>query len=256
MIIGVHAGHNPDGKVACGAVGLIRESTEARKVKDEVIRLLKQAGHTVYDFTVENGTSQRDIVDKQISQSNAKTLDLTVAIHFNSGANDKVGNKKSTGVEVLMTSIDGIKKEVGTKICENVSKLGFKNRGNKISKKLGFLNRTKAKSILVECCFVDDKDDVDLYNYKTMAKAIADGIHGSTIKEVLSNKNLETTKSYIVRVICDTLNIREGAGTSYKITGKLKKGDAYTIVEEKDGWGRLKSGQGWISLNSKYVQKV
>ena len=35
MKINVHAGHNPDGKIACGAVGLIRESTEARKVKKE-----------------------------------------------------------------------------------------------------------------------------------------------------------------------------------------------------------------------------
>lgn len=33
MIINVHAGHNPDGKVACGAIGIIRESTEARNVK-------------------------------------------------------------------------------------------------------------------------------------------------------------------------------------------------------------------------------
>ena len=44
MIINVHAGHNPDGKIACGAVGLIKESTEARKVKKEVIRLLRKKG--------------------------------------------------------------------------------------------------------------------------------------------------------------------------------------------------------------------
>lgn len=42
MKINVHAGHNPDGKIACGAVGLIQESTEARKVKKEVIKLLRK----------------------------------------------------------------------------------------------------------------------------------------------------------------------------------------------------------------------
>ena len=57
MVINVHAGHNPDGKVACGAIGIIRESTEARNVKNEVIRQLKGLGHTVYDCTVDNGTS-------------------------------------------------------------------------------------------------------------------------------------------------------------------------------------------------------
>lgn len=44
MRIGVHAGHNPDGKIGCGAIGLIKESTENRNVKNEVIRLLKLAG--------------------------------------------------------------------------------------------------------------------------------------------------------------------------------------------------------------------
>lgn len=33
--------------------------------------------------------------------------------------------------------------------------------------------------MLIECCFVDDKDDILLYDYRTMAGAIADGILGS-----------------------------------------------------------------------------
>ena len=45
MRINVHAGHNPAGKVACGAVGLIQESVEDRRVKDEVISQLRQLGH-------------------------------------------------------------------------------------------------------------------------------------------------------------------------------------------------------------------
>lgn len=66
----------------------------------------------------------------------------------------------------------------------------------------------------------------------------------------------ETFKSYIVRVITENLNIRKGPGTEYSIEDQLHKGDAYTIIEEKNKWGRLKSGQGWISLNSKYVEKI
>ena len=58
MRINVHAGHNPDGKTACGAIGFIRESTEARKVKDAVISQLRQLGHTVYDCTCEDGASE------------------------------------------------------------------------------------------------------------------------------------------------------------------------------------------------------
>lgn len=51
MKINIHAGHNPDGMVACGAVGMVSESTEARKIKDGVVSRLRGMGHTVYDCT-------------------------------------------------------------------------------------------------------------------------------------------------------------------------------------------------------------
>ena len=63
-------------------------------------------------------------------------------------------------------------------------------------------------------------------------------------------------KSYVVRIIVDELNIRTGPSTSYEKVGELYKGDAYTIIEEKNNWGKLKSGAGWISLSNKYVEKI
>ena len=233
MKIGVHAGHNPDGKIGCGAIGLIKESTEARKVKEEVIRLLKLVGHTTYDCTIDNGTSVSDIVNKQVQKSNAQTLDLTVSIHFNAGANDKSGNGATTGVEVLMTSIDGIKKETGTRICANVAKLGYKNRGNKKRTDLGFLNRTVAKAILVECCFVDDYDDVKLYNYKTIALAIAEGIHGSSITESTTSTSTTSSNTYY-RVVAGSYIKRENAETT--VNELKKKGyDAFIATFTNDG---------------------
>ena len=66
-------------------------------------------------------------------------------------------------------------------------------------------------------------------------------------------------KPYVAKVIyegSDGLNVRKGPGTSYEVTTVIHHGEAYTIVEEKKGWGKLKSGVGWISLNSKYIQKI
>lgn len=178
----VHAGHNPDNKVACGAIGLIKESTENRNVKNEVIRLLKEEGHTVYDCTVENGTSVSDIVNKQVSKMNSYSdIDLHISIHFNAGANDKTGNGKSTGVEVLVYNTSGTKYDTAKRICSKIECLGYKNRGVKTRTKLGVLKNSKGQSLLVECCFVDDKDDIDLYNYKSMAKAIVEGVLNKTI---------------------------------------------------------------------------
>lgn len=56
-------------------------------------------------------------------------------------------------------------------------------------------------------------------------------------------------------VTVSALNIRKGPGTNYAIVGQTGKG-IFTIVAEQSGWGKLKSGAGWISLNSKYGHKV
>ncbi len=180
MRINVHAGHNPAGKVACGAVGIISESTEARQVKDEVIRQLKALGHTVYDCTVDNGTSQADVLTKIVTACNAHTVDLDVSIHFNSGAGDTVGNGRTTGVEAYIYSTSSRAKGVAENVCASISALGFKNRGVKYSSSLYILRKTKAPAMLIECCFADDKDDVQLYDCQSMASAIVHGITGQT----------------------------------------------------------------------------
>lgn len=58
----------------------------------------------------------------------------------------------------------------------------------------------------------------------------------------------KTFAPYIVRVTADALNIRKGPGTNYDVAGCIRDKGSYTIVDEQDGWGRLKSGAGWISL--------
>lgn len=183
MRINVHAGHNPDGKKACGAVGLMKESTEARNVKNEVIRQLKQLGHTVYDCTCEDGTSQANVLTKIVNACNAHAVDLDVSIHFNSGAGGKNGNGKTTGVEVLIYNDVSTAKETAKKVCESIAQLGYKNRGVKYRSDLYYLRKTDAAAMLIECCFVDDKDDVKLYDYKSMAAAIVYGITGKRVDQ-------------------------------------------------------------------------
>lgn len=181
MKINLSAGHNPDGKVACGAVGLIKESTEARKVTEEVIKRLQNLGHTVYDCTVNDGKSQSDVLSKIVAKCNAHKVDLDISIHFNSGASDKTGNGKTTGTEVLL--YDSKNKAVAEDIAKAISELGFKNRGIKYRTDLYFLKRTAAPALLIECCFVDDKDDINIYDHKKMAKAIVKGITGAAVEE-------------------------------------------------------------------------
>ena len=65
---------------------------------------------------------------------------------------------------------------------------------------------------------------------------------------------------FMVRVKIEDLNIHKGAGTNTAKTGKYTGIGSFTILEVKSGkgsdagWGRLKSGAGWISLD--YCEKV
>ncbi len=58
--------------------------------------------------------------------------------------------------------------------------------------------------------------------------------------------------SFMVYTTTDILRIRQGPGTEYGIAGRIVETEGkkkkYTIVEEQAGWGRLKSGAGWISM--------
>ena len=78
------------------------------------------------------------------------------------------------------------------------------------------------------------------------------------VKEVnkrLSKSNVETKfVPYKVKVTANALNIRDGAGTNYKINGVITDKGVYTIVDSKNGFLKLKSCAGWIS--EKYVKKV
>ena len=63
---------------------------------------------------------------------------------------------------------------------------------------------------------------------------------------------------YMVRVKANQLNMRKGPSTNYPVVCVLKKNEAYTIVDEQQGWGLLKSyakqRDGWICLS--YTEKV
>ncbi len=61
--------------------------------------------------------------------------------------------------------------------------------------------------------------------------------------------------SFLVEIICDELNIRQQADFNSKVVGTVKRGEVFTIIEEENGLGKLKSGAGYISMNQKYVRR-
>lgn len=84
------------------------------------------------------------------------------------------GDGKTGGVEVYIYSNTSKAKKDAEQVCKNISKaLGITNRGVKVNTSLYVLRKTKSPAMLIECCFVDDKDDAKKWNAAKCAEAIA-----------------------------------------------------------------------------------
>lgn len=185
MKIAVRGGHN---FLATGCEGLINEVVEDRKVKDSVIKYLKQLGNDVLDVTPGNMDSDSDLA-YGVNKANNWGAELFISIHFNKAYNSYNG---AIGTETWVYSkTDNIKldEEIAGRIVNSIVGLGFINRGVKERTDLYELKSTKMASIIVEVCFVEATEDVALY------KRLGPDAIGKAIAEAISNKKLEVNKS-------------------------------------------------------------
>lgn len=118
----------------------------------------------------------------------------------------------------------------------------------------------------------DAKSQLGAYTILANAKAMADKHPGYEVydwngkqvyPEVTDGAASGMTNAdcpFMVKVSITDLNIRKGAGTNTAKTGQYTGIGIFTIVEVREGkgsdtgWGKLKSGAGWISLD--YCQRV
>lgn len=96
----------------------------------------------------------------------------------------------------------------------------------------------------------------DLSNAKKCADKNKDySVFDESGKAVYTSKATNSTSPFKVHISISDLNIRKGPGTNYAATGKFTGKGVFTIVETKQGtgsvkgWGKLKSGAGWIALD-------
>ena len=90
---------------------------------------------------------------------------------------------------------------------------------------------------------------------KLLLSYIVSWVWDYDVDKVGSTTQSNSDNSVLVEIVCDELNIRQQADFNSKVVGTVKRGEVFTIVEEKNGLGKLKSGAGYISMNAKYVRR-
>lgn len=161
----ISAGH---GKLVSGAIGFINEHNEAVKLVNAIHTILKENYNSSgYAFEEKTARNQNDNLSNIVKYHNSKDRDIDISIHFNSASNDK-----ATGTEVCYYDAKGLASDFSKSIA---SAIGINDRGAKERKELYFLRNTEEKALLLEVCFVSNKNDSTKYkrNFNKVCNAIA-----------------------------------------------------------------------------------
>lgn len=213
--------------------------------------------------TSDTGTS----ITNMANSANSWGADIVVSIHNNAGGGD--------GFEIYHSIVGGKGKTLASNIEAEVKKIGQNSRGLKTKKNssgsdyFGMIRLTNAPCVICEGAFVDNPNDATqidtIVEQKEFGYAYARGIlkyFGIADKGLNGGKeepkpSTPTTPSEpksepknLVKVKTANVNILKDLPVVVK---KCPIG-TYTIIEEKNGYGRLKSGIGWIKMSE--VTKV
>ncbi len=255
VFIGVGHGGSDPGACANG----MRESDVNLVMALAMKAELERHGITV---GISRTKDENDRLAEEIRECNAFAPDLAVEVHNNAGGGD--------GFECLISGKNQVARQLAEKIEAEVKKIGQNSRGIKVSTTLGWVNKVKAPAVLCEGFFLDSSDrkiaDTEAKQRafgEAYARAVLHQLGAATFEKASGktapSDNGKPSLPYMVRVEITNLNIRKGPGTNYPSAGSTGKG-SFTIVDEAQGpgstsgWGKLKSGLGWISLD--YIQRI
>ena len=96
-----------------------------------------------------------------------------------------------------------------------------------------------------------------IHDDKLLLSEIVSWVYSHDVEKVSVDSNTmpATDIPFLVEIICDQLHIRHNPDFNSVVVGAVKRGEVYTIIEEENGLGKLKSGAGYISMNENCVRR-
>lgn len=232
------------GAEGCGR----REQDCTREIGYKVKAKLEALGHTVVVCSKDSCSSLMDSLSYRANTANNAGGDLYLALHLNAFNGDAYGTEVYTY---------GSKEfEEAKNVLNNIVALGYHNRGIKDGSRLYIIRNTSMKSMLVECCFIDNENDMYKYNAENIASAIVKGITGTAV-ETDSPSEQAKNKPYEYGIVTakNGLKIRKGPGTGYDELGILQCGEKVHIDFEDNGWYSVFWGDHGGFISSEFVEE-
>lgn len=228
-----------------GAVGYETE----RKLTVKVSNYMRDYLLANYDCAVKMNPGTVGSLTAISNDANSWGANLVVSNHFNAGKGD--------GYEALVYSEN--RRSLGKVFEKHVKAVGQNSRGVKLRPDLGILRLTNAPAVLNEGAFVDNWTDIQDWNDDAelmvlgiaYAKAAAEYLSlpakaNPAPKPTPRPEEERVDGLYLVRVSSE-IDIYKAP---VEKNGKCPKG-AYTIIEEKNGFGKLKSS---TEKNPKWIE--
>lgn len=205
VYLGVGHGGKDPGAVAFGRKEKDMALDIAKATRDELVR------HGVLVMLSRESDVSENLAAR-IKECNAFNPDLAADIHLNAGGGD--------GAEVFHSKADTSDDILARNILDEMIKIGQNSRGLKVKllsnglDYFGFVRQVLCDSVLVECAFIDNKNDVKIVD--TLAERRIMGI--AIAKGILRTLNIE----YIEPVKDDNF---------FPSKGYFKKGDSGKNIE-------------------------
>jgi N-acetylmuramoyl-L-alanine amidase len=235
MKIGIDIGHNcPPYDV--GAVGIRQEDELTKAVGELLMQKLAADGNDVINCTPNMASSVIDSLMRRVDKANYNQVSIYVSIHFNAVSPTNFPR----GTEVY--AVSNVGKSMAQSILSEITKLGFKDRGVK-NAPFYVIKKTTMPAVLVECCFIDSKADMDILDVDKLAEAIKVGLVGP-------NQESGTIHSGKLKVLQPTIlkpSTDQSSSLSLQQLVNIMPGE-YSVLdfrhEERHYWVKMSGNQG------------
>lgn len=199
--------------------GGVNEYQYNKALAPYVVKWLEKAGHEAVLCIAPEGeyNSLDDEINYFIGEEYKQDYDAAIQLHLNAY------NAKAYGCEAYAYNNNGL--TMAESICDKLGTVWY-NRGALIKTGLYWTRKTKAKAVLIESFFCDNKDDY------AKAKNLGFDAHGKLIAEGIIGKNIDV--KYEKPVFTDSIPKVESDAIKYRVQiGAYKTKEAAQKMVEK-----------------------